>query len=238
MPGCDPFTVCESDGDELLGDQPPSKIKTVGLCHSVQGTAEVLAKAVGVPVREMNYVCAGINHMAFYLRLEHNGQDLYPRLREVAQAKTYGRRYRGLADHIRYDMFNRTDYFVTESSEHFSEYVPWFIKRDRPDLLAQYEIPLDEYLARCEDQIAEWESLKSTYERGELEIEHEHSHEYGSLIIHSMETNTPRVIYGNVENRSLIDNLPTGCCVEVPCLVDKNGIQPTKIGALPLNWLR
>jgi alpha-galactosidase len=210
-----------------------SRIKTVGLCHSVQGTAEVLSKAVGVPVSEINYICAGINHMAFYLRLEHNGQDLYPRLRDVAQARTYDRRYRGLADHIRYDLFLRTGYFVTESSEHFSEYVPWFIHHDRPDLLEQYEIPLDEYLARCEDQIAEWEAQRATYERGELDIEHQHSHEYGSLIIHSMETDTPRVVYGNVENRGLIDNLPPGCCVEVPCLVDKNGIQPTKIGALP-----
>ncbi len=210
-----------------------SSIKTVGLCHSVQGTAEVLAKAMGVPPDEMNYVCAGINHIAFYLRLERDGRDLYPRLREVAQAKSYGRRYRGLADHVRYDIFNRTGYFVTESSEHFSEYVPWFIKHDRPDLLEQYEIPLDEYLARCEDQIAEWEDQRAAYERGELEIEHEHSHEYGSLIIHSIETGAPRVIYGNVANRGLIDNLPEGCCVEVPCLVDKNGVQPTKIGALP-----
>ena len=210
-----------------------SKIKMVGLCHSVQGTAEGLATAMGVPVNELNYVCAGINHMAFYLRLERDGQDLYPRLREVYQAKAYGRRYRGLADHIRYDLFNRIGYFMTESSEHFSEYVPWFIKRDRDDLLEQYEIPLDEYLARCEDQIAEWESLRASYERGELEIEHEHSHEYGSLIIHSIETDTPRVIYGNVENRGLIDNLPAGCCVEVPCVVDKNGVQPTKVGVLP-----
>ena len=97
-----------------------SSIKTVGLCHSVQGTAEVLAKAMGVPPDEMNYVCAGINHIAFYLRLERDGRDLYPRLREVAQAKSYGRRYRGLADHVLYDIFNRTGYFVTESSEHFS----------------------------------------------------------------------------------------------------------------------
>ena len=211
-----------------------SKIKTVGLCHSVQGTAEALAHDVGVPYEEVNYICAGINHMAFYLRFEHNGQDLYPQLRKVMETKSYGRRYRGLADHVRYEALRRTGYFVTESSEHFSEYVPWFIKRGRSDLIEQYEIPIDEYIRRCEDQIAEWEADKAALERGELdEQRYERSQEYGSLIIHSLETGEPRVVYGNVANRGLIDNLPQGCCVEVPCLVDKNGLQPTKIGALP-----
>jgi len=211
-----------------------SKIKTVGLCHSVQGTAETLSEDIGVPYNEINYVCAGINHMAFYLRFERNGEDLYPELRKAMEAKSYGRRYRGLADHVRYETLRRTGYFVTESSEHFSEYVPWFIKHDRSDLIEQYEIPIDEYLRRCEDQIAEWESDKAALERGELdEQRYERSQEYGSLIIHSMETGQPRVVYGNVPNRGLIDNLPQGCCVEVPCLVDTNGLQPTTIGALP-----
>jgi len=211
-----------------------SKIKTVGLCHSVQGTAEALAYDIGLPYEEVNYICAGINHMAFYLRFEHNGQDLYPQLRKVMEAKSYRRRYRGLADHVRYEVLRRTGYFVTESSEHFSEYVPWFIKPGRSDLIEQYEIPIDEYIRRCEDQIAEWEADKAALERGELEEQrYERSQEYGSLIIHSMETGEPRVVYGNVSNRGLIDNLPPGCCVEVPCLVDKNGLQPTKIGALP-----
>jgi alpha-galactosidase len=211
-----------------------SKIRTVGLCHSVQGTAEALAKDIGVPYREINYICAGINHMAFYLKFEHNGENLYPRIREVLEARSYGRRYRGLADHVRYEVFRRTGYFVTESSEHFSEYVPWFIKSHRPDLIEQYEIPLDEYIARCELQIAEWDKLRAALERGELaEIRHERSHEYGSLIIHSMETGEPRIVYGNVCNRGLIDNLPQDCCVEVPCLVDRNGLQPTKIGRMP-----
>ena len=146
-----------------------SKIKTVGLCHSVQGTAEALAEDIGVPYHEINYICAGINHMAFYLRFEHNGEDLYPRLRKVAEEKSYGRRYRGLADHVRYEVLRRTGYFVTESSEHFSEYVPWFIKRDQLDLLEQYEVPVDEYIRRCEDQIAEWEADKAALERGELD---------------------------------------------------------------------
>jgi alpha-galactosidase len=211
-----------------------SKIKTVGLCHSVQGTAEMLAQDIGVPYDEINYICAGINHMAFYLKFERNGENLYPQIRKGLETQSYGRRYRGLADHVRYEVLRRTGYFVTESSEHFSEYVPWFIKRDRPDLIEQYEIPLDEYLRRCEDQLAEWESEKAALERGELdEQRYERSQEYGSLIIHSMETGTPRVVYGNVANHGLIDNLPQGCCVEVPCLVDKSGLQPTRIGRMP-----
>ena len=211
-----------------------SKIKTVGLCHSVQGTAEVLAEDIGVPYGEINYICAGINHMAFYLKFERNGEDLYPKIREVAEAKTYARGYRELANHVRYEVFKRTGYFVTESSEHFSEYVPWFIKQSQPDLLEQYEIPIDEYITRCELQIVEWEADRAALERGELdEQRYERSQEYGSLIIHSMETGTPRIVYGNVANYGLIDNLPQGCCVEVPCLVDKNGLQPTKIGMMP-----
>jgi alpha-galactosidase len=211
-----------------------SKIKTVGLCHSVQGTAEVLAQDIGVPYDEINYICAGINHMAFYLKFERNGEDLYPKIRQVADAKSYARGYRDLANHVRYEMLRRTGYFVTESSEHFSEYVPWFIKSSQPDLLEQYEIPIDEYITRCELQIAEWEADRAALERGELdEQRYERSQEYGSLIIHSMETGTPRVVYGNVANNGLIDNLPQGCCVEVPCLVDKSGLQPTKIGRMP-----
>ena len=210
-----------------------TKIKTVGLCHSVQGTAEALAGDLGIPYDEINYVCAGINHMAFYLRFERDGQDLYPKLREVAEAGSYGRRYRNLADKVRYEVFKRTGYFVTESSEHFSEYVPWFIKRDRPDLIERYEVPIEEYITRCELQIAEWEALRARFERGDLEMTHQRSHEYGSGIIHSLETGQPRVVYGNVANHGLIDNLPSGCTVEVPCLVDSNGVQPTRIGALP-----
>jgi alpha-galactosidase len=240
-----------------------SSIKTVGLCHSVQGTAEQLAKDLGVPIKEINYVCGGINHMAFYLRFERDGEDLYPQLRKVAEEGSYGRRYRQLADKVRYEIFKRTGYFVTESSEHFSEYVPWFIKPNRPDLIEQYEIPLDEYITRCEVQITGWEFMRQKLEHPEQDVtaeftaamrsvgvtakqmkpllkhldslnEIKRSHEYGSGIIHSMVTGTPRVVYGNVPNNGLIDNLPQGCCVEVPCLVDKSGLQPTKIGTLPV----
>ncbi len=127
-----------------------TKIKTVGLCHSVQGTAGELARDIKVPLSEIDYVCAGINHMAFYLRFEHKGEDLYPRIRQVLEA---GRAPR--SNLVRYEMFKRLGYFVTESSEHFAEYVPWFIKRDRPDLIEEFNIPLDEYITRCETQIAE-----------------------------------------------------------------------------------
>jgi alpha-galactosidase len=202
-------------------------IKTIGLCHSVQGTAEQLAHDINVPIDEINYVSAGINHMAFYLKYERDGQDLYPEIRRVLDENRQPD-----WNLVRYEIFKRFGYFVTESSEHFSEYVPWFIKRDRPDLIEAFNIPLDEYIRRCEDQIARWDRERDELTSGK-NLEVSRTHEYGSYIIHSLETGTPRVVYGNVPNRGLIDNLPHGCCVEVPCLVDKNGIQPTKIGTLP-----
>lgn len=205
-----------------------TSIKTIGLCHSVQGTAGELARDIGVPIDEINYVCAGINHMAFYLKYEREGEDLYPLIRKVIDADRVPDWNR-----VRYEMFKRLGYFVTESSEHFSEYTPWFIKRDRPDLIEEFNIPLDEYIRRCEAQIAGWQALRKAMETGQDSFKVKRSHEYGSLIIHSLETGQPRVVYGNVPNHGLIDNLPQGCCVEVPCLVDKNGIQPTKIGMLP-----
>lgn len=209
-----------------------SSIKTVGLCHSVQHTAAELARNLQLPLAEINYLCAGINHLAFYLKFERvadNGRtDLYPELLRIIDDGHVPAHNR-----VRYDMLSRLGYFVTESSEHFSEYVPWFIKRDRPDLIQQFNIPLDEYLARCENQIAAWEQMRAVFEAEEMTLAVTPSEEYGAAIIHSLETGQPRVIYGNVPNDGLIDNLPPGCCVELPCLVDRNGIQPTKIGALP-----
>jgi alpha-galactosidase len=143
------------------------------------------------------------------------------------------RGYNDCGNTVRYEILKRTGYFVTESSEHFAEYTPWFIKQAQPELLEQYEVPLDEYIDRCEKQIARWHADRAALERGDFEINPALSNEYGAQIIHSMETGQPSVIYGNVENRSLIDNLPEGCCVEVACLVDANGVQPTKVGALP-----
>jgi alpha-galactosidase len=209
-----------------------TSIKTVGLCHSVQGTMEQIARDIGVPIEEINYRCAGINHMAFYLKIERKTpdglEDLYPRLRQVIEEEQVPEWNR-----VRYEAFKRLGYFVTESSEHFAEYVPWFIKRDRPDLIEKFNIPLDEYPRRCEAQIAGWNELRERLQRGDGSLEIRRSKEYASLIIHSLETGVPRVVYGNVSNQGLIDNLPQGCCVEVPCLVNKNGVQPTRIGPLP-----
>ncbi len=246
-------------------------IRTVGLCHSVQGTAFELAQTLDLPADEIDYLCAGINHMAFYLRFEHKGRDLYPDLKRIASDG------RGPAwERVRFEMLKRLGYFVTESSEHFSEYAPWFIKSSQPELIQRYQIPLDEYPARCEEQIADWGEMRAALastdpaaaDRYELakkstlsgnwerrlastrrddparadavaarivneRLQRGHSGEYGSLIIHSEVTGIPRVVYGNVTNNGMIANLPSDCCVEVPCLVDKNGIQPTSIGVIP-----
>jgi alpha-galactosidase len=201
-----------------------STIRTVGLCHSVQGTAFELATDLGIPYQDINYLAAGINHMAFYLRFERDGTDLYPRLRELTDVPP--------GNLLRYEMLRRLGYFVTESSEHFAEYVPWFIKRDRPDLIERFNVPLDEYPRRCESQIASWEAERSRLEHGQS-IDVRPSFEYAATIIRSIETGKPRVVYGNVPNEGLIDNLPAGCTVEVPCLVDGNGVHPTRVGPLP-----
>jgi alpha-galactosidase len=180
-----------------------------------------------VPIEEVDYVCAGINHMAFYLTFERDGVDLYPEIRSVL-AEGHAPK----DNLVRYEMLRRLGYFVTESSEHFAEYVPWFIKRDRKDLIKQFNIPLDEYPRRCERQIKEWAALRQQYE-GSGDVDLKRSEEYAAPMIHSMETGTPGVVYGNVANTGLIDNLPEGCCVEVPCLVDRNGVQPVHVGTLP-----
>lgn len=210
------------------GMKDGSDIRTVGLCHSVFGTAGQLAQRVNVPFEEVNYISAGINHMAFFLVFEHNGRDLYPEL----QATT-GDRELWKWDLTRAECLKRFGYAVTESSEHFAEYVPWFIKADQPDLIEDFEIPLDEYIRRCIAQNASWGQLRDRMLAGEDLEEPDRSREYGSYIIHSMVTDAPRVIYGNVPNEGLITNLPDNCVVEVPCLVDRNGVQPTQIGDLP-----
>jgi len=187
-----------------------------------------LADDIGVPYREISYLAAGINHMAFYLRFERHGEDLYPLIRQVV---TDGR----VPDNnrVRYEMLMRLGYFVTESSEHFAEYTPYFIRRDRADLIERFNIPLDEYISRCEFMDGFWNDMKTFFESTEPISDIERSHEYGARIIHSIETGKPRVVYGNVVNSGLIDNLPQGCCVEVPCMVDGTGVQPTRVGALP-----
>ena len=210
-----------------------SKIKTVGLCHSVRQTIESLAEDTGIPEDQFRYICAGINHMAFYLSLEQRlpggaTRDLYPVLHQViAEGRVPN------WNQVRYDLLEHFGYFVTESSEHLAEYVPWYIKRDRPDLVEQLNIPLDEYPRRCEAQIAFWEFQRDQMLDPANTMEVKRSGEYGTEIIHSIETGTPRVFNGNVVNHHLIDNLPADAIVEVPCLVDGSGIQPTYIGKLP-----
>ena len=205
-----------------------SSIRTVGLCHSVPHTAKELAADIGVPYEEIDYLVAGINHMAFYLKFERDGEDLYPLIRQVIAENRVPKWNR-----VRYDMFARLGYFVTESSEHFAEYVPWYIKSGRDDLIEKFNIPLDEYPRRCEQQISDWKVLSRELQDPARLVPIERSVEYGSHIINAMVTGQPAVIYGNVPNRGLITNLPDGCSVEVPCLVDRQGIQPVHIGAIP-----
>jgi alpha-galactosidase len=201
-------------------------VRTVGLCHSVQHTAKRLAGAMGIPPDELDYEVAGINHLAFFLRLERAGEDMYPALGRVLDDARVPDR-----DRVRFELLRHFGFFVTESSEHFAEYVPWFIKNGRQDLIEEFNIPLDEYIHRCERQIAEWDTLR---ERADEPVTLKRSDEYGADIIRACETGQPFRFNGNVPNRSkLIDNLPADCCVEVPCVASASGIEPQPAGALP-----
>ena len=217
-----------------------SNIQTIGLCHSVQHTAAQLARDLEILETDLNYVAAGINHMSFFLKLEKVAEqeniDLYPQLWERAKGQIPSRRVSksvALSDAVRYEVFRRTGFFVTESSEHFAEYVPWFIKSGREDLLKEFAIPLDEYPRRCEEQIAEWVSLRDKLENPDTKFVPQKSNEYGAGIIHSMETGQERTFNGNVMNMEFIRNLPHEACVEVPCVVNGSGVHPQKIGKLP-----
>jgi alpha-galactosidase len=208
-----------------------SPVRTVGLCHSVQHTAGRLARDLGVPADEVDYLVAGINHMAFFLRLERNGEDLYPALRHLAEAGHVPD-----DDRIRYEVLRHFGSFVTESSEHFAEYVPWFIKAARPDLVERFNIPLDEYVRRSRAQIDEWDEAAARLEQ-EPWVSDGRSEEYGGDIILACETGRPFTFNGNVPNAGpdgrLIANLPADCCVEVPCVASERGIEPQAVGALP-----
>ena len=216
------------------------QVKQVGLCHSVQGTAYELARDLDIPLDQIRYRAGGINHMAFYLNFEHRQADgsyrnLYPDLirgyREGRFPKPNHWNPR-CPNKVRYEMLTRLGYFVTESSEHFAEYTPWFIKRDRPDLIEKFGIPLDEYPVRCIEQIARWEKQAADYRQAN-EIKVEPSEEYASEIMNSVVTGKPSVIYGNIRNQGFIPQLPEGCAVEVPVLVDDNGLQPTVVKDIP-----
>lgn len=210
------------------------KLAYVGLCHSVQETAGHLARTLGEDIKSIDYRSAGINHVAFFSKFEKRlsdgtREDLYPRLRAMAAA---GQAPDG--DKVRFEVLKHLGYFVTESSEHFSEYTPWFIKRGREDLIDRFQVPLDEYIRRCEVQIAEWGVLKHDLEDAARPLKVEKSNEYAAAIIHGMVTGTNHLIYGNVRNDGLISNLPFNAAVEVPCHVDRNGIQPVKVGKVPV----
>ena len=216
------------------------KIKQVGLCHSVQGTASELAHDLDIPIEEIRYRSAGINHMAFYLKFEHRQKDgtyvdLYPALKRgyldgrFPKPSLWNPR---CPNKVRYEMLKRLGYFVTESSEHFAEYTPYFIKDGREDLIEKFGIPLDEYPKRCVEQIARWKKQAEEYKNAD-KIEVKPSHEYASSIMNSVWTGEPSVIYGNQRNNGCITSLPDNCAAEVPCLVDDRGIQPTFVGELP-----
>lgn len=209
-------------------------INTVGLCHSVQVCSTTLLGELNMgdsikwPIKEK---IAGINHMAWLLELEDaDGNDLYPEIRRKVN-EILETRPEGFYDLTRFEYIRRLGYYCTESSEHNAEYNNLFIKSKYPELIERYRIPLDEYPRRCIGQIADWKSSKEKYLNGE--ITHTRTHEYASYIMESIVTNTPYQIGGNVINKGLITNLPEEACVEVPCLVNKLGIQPTVIGKLP-----
>lgn len=212
----------------------------VGLCHSVQGTSAMLAKWAEVPYDEVVYHCAGINHQAFFLEFRHGDEDLYPRIQAATQRpEIYG------SEPVRIELMRHFGYFVTESSGHASEYVPYFRKNANmvnDDLVPRFTDPGDHwfdfartggYLRYCLQRLEHAEADFRALAAGDKPLPTMRSNEYGSAIIEAMETNRPIVINGNVPNTGLITNLPTGCCVEVPCLVNASGIQPTFVGELP-----
>jgi alpha-galactosidase len=204
---------------ELVYQGTPTK-QVVGLCHSVQLTVSDLAELVGVPEDEVTFLSAGINHQAFLLRFEHDGESLYPRLDErIAGDPELQRR-------VRVALYRRFGYFQTESSEHAAEYVPWLMRHD--DELERYRIPVGEYIRRSEDNLVEFRRVKDALARGEA-MPLEGSREYAATIVNSMVTGEPSVIYGNVANTGLIPGLPEGTCVEVPCVIERNGLRPTQV---------
>lgn len=210
-----------------------TKIKTVGLCHSVQGCSYHLLKKLGMDdkIEGRTEKIAGINHMAWLLELyDKDGNDLYPEIRKRAKEKNLNEKHE---DMVRFDYIDKLGYYCTESSEHNAEYNPFYIKSRYPEMIEKWNIPLDEYPRRCVEQIANWGKQKDEI-LADGKITHERSQEYASYIMEAIVTNKPYKIGGNVLNNGLIENLPDEACVEVPCLVDGAGITPCKMGKLPL----
>lgn len=207
-------------------------VKTVGLCHSVQVCSRGLLNALGIKYSEPIYEnIAGINHMAWLLEIkDSDGTDLYPEIRRRAIAELENPDSKSY-DLVRYEYIRRLGYYCTESSEHNAEYNPFFIKSNYPELIERYRIPLDEYPRRCVNQIANWHRERDNYIAGN--VTHTRSNEYASRIMEAIYTDVPYKIGGNVINNGLITNLPAEACVEVPCLVNRLGVQPTYVGRLP-----
>ncbi|WP_239616030.1 alpha-glucosidase/alpha-galactosidase [Cohnella mopanensis] len=204
-------------------------VQTVGLCHSVQACVPEMFKHLGLSTEGVQAKIAGINHMAWLLEVSKDGVDLYPEIKKRAAEKQKEKHH----DMVRYEMMLKFGYYITESSEHNAEYHPYFIKRNYPELIERFNIPLDEYPRRCIEQIGNWAKMREEIVN-DANLEHVRSHEYASYIFEAIETDVPFKIGGNVMNTGgLIANLPREACVEVPCLVDRSGVNPTYIGNLP-----
>jgi alpha-galactosidase len=206
-------------------------VNTVGLCHSVQVCSGRLLESLGMKEKCGRELIAGINHMGWLLEIyDEQGRDLYPEIRRLAKEKNASEKH---GDMVRFDYIDKLGYYCTESSEHNAEYNPFYIKSKYPELIDRFNIPIDEYLRRCERNIKTWEKIKLELLDGNLQ--HARTHEYASRIMESIVTNTPYKIGGNVLNAGgLIENLPEDACVEVPCLIDGAGIHPTRVGRLPV----
>jgi len=231
-----------------------TSVRTVGLCHSVQVCAPHLCRELDLPTDDLEWRVAGINHQGWLLEIKRHGEDLYPEIKRRAELPEY--KYR---DAVRFELMKWFGYYVTESSEHTAEYVPWFIKSRAPELIERFHIPLDEYPRRCRVQIAAWDAMRKVLAGEKVEPRdpdtgepltffgrpitrealeqylnhHQRTHEYASYIIEAVETGGPYTFGGNVLNTGLITNLPREACVEVMCVADRTGITPTYVGDLP-----
>jgi alpha-galactosidase len=202
-------------------------IKMVGLCHSVQGCVSGLLQPLGMDPSGVQWKIAGINHQAWLLEVTKDGVDLYPEIKKRALERPVPH-----TDMVRYEIMKRFGYYVTESSEHNAEYVPYFIKNQYPELIERFNIPLDEYPRRCVAQIKGWNKMRDSLVDN-TKIEHTRSREYASYMMEAMVLDKPYKIGGNVMNTGLITNLPREAVVEVPCMVDASGVTPTYVGDLP-----
>ena len=217
--------------------QRATSIRTVGLCHSVQGCARGLLKRVGMldEVKKLQWKVAGINHQGWLLEVTDGGKDLYPEIKKrAAEMNAEARKPGGEKHHdmVRFEIMLRFGYYVTESSEHSAEYMPYWIKERFPELIEEFSIPLDEYPRRCIRQIEGWERRREELVNDQ-QLSHDRTGEYCSYIMEAIETDKPIHIGGNVLNTGLITNLPEKACVEVPCMVDRNGVQGCYVGDLP-----